>query len=132
MSIKHPDFATALAAIREGDAVLWEIGDAVLVECGGSGVVGSQCRLREASAEIAASGLTLPHPLRILRDVAENFPPDRRHADVSWAEHRAASMPWALDAIVAATAAGEDPVAAVEAARDALLGDDRPWEDPSW
>jgi hypothetical protein len=89
-----------IKAIREHDNTLWDIGDALLGECGPD----SRDNLVAVAAEIEAR---LPHMERYsvqrlakLRDTAHAFPKETRRAGFSWQIHAAAGSPEMLEQIL--------------------------------
>jgi hypothetical protein len=105
MTTKYDRTSTAIA---ERDRSLWEIGDALLAECGPPSEDGrdngSYEMLKAAAAELEhmkIEGYTVGR-LFNLRKMAHNFPAARRASGVSWAAHRSAGSLEMLEAIVKA------------------------------
>jgi hypothetical protein len=100
------NIAPIVAAAQERERSLWEIGDALLEECGPPSEDGrdngSREKLEEAAAEIEQLNIEGYSAGRLynLRKVAHNFPPDRRVPGVSWDAHRLAGSPEMLEAII--------------------------------
>jgi len=91
-------FPGVLDAIREADQTNWELGDALLAECGPHD---GERGLKEAAKELAehsSAELSVPKLAR-LRRVAEAFPPNRRYP-LPWKLHEAARSPRFLDLVV--------------------------------
>lgn len=83
----------------ERERSLWVLADAILAETDKSrnGPHG----LKACAAELAQHGHSYtPRELRRFRQVAESFPAERRHSDVSFSVHVAAKNPDMLDVIV--------------------------------
>jgi hypothetical protein len=90
-------FEAARNAALRREAGLWAIGDALLEECGPTGIT----KHREAQAELEENGFTYElRSLRRYRDTSLAFPPERRRADLGHAFHAAAGDPALLDEIV--------------------------------
>jgi hypothetical protein len=109
------DFKKTIAAVQKRERCNWEIGDALIDECGPPsehGVQdGSHAALKAAAAAIEAAkveGYTANYLAR-LRIVSFNFPKRvRRPNSLSWEVHASAGTPEMLDVIV--EAAGKKPV----------------------
>lgn len=107
-------FPKTIAAVQKREKSLWEIGDALVAECGrpneSSANDGSYERLEAAAAEINGlhiEGYSIDY-LRKVRLCAYTFSPGRRHPGVSFSAHQEAKTPDRLDAIIGA--AGSKPV----------------------
>ena len=94
-----------LTAVKEGETSLWELGDALVAECGPPGDNDS---LRSASAYLLETGgyeYDVPY-LSALRRTAYAFQPSDRRREFSWSIHRAAGTPEMLAAIIAGAPVG--------------------------
>jgi hypothetical protein len=94
-----------LAAVRDLDSSNWEIGDALLAECGPPG---NNEILRKASAYLLEEGGVEYDVERLseLRRVAYAFPVSERRAEYCWVIHREAGSPEMLAWIIAGTPKG--------------------------
>jgi hypothetical protein len=128
--IRNPaKFPRALAASQKGQCALWELGDAVLSECGvppEHGVNdGSRAALQACAEELLELGGVefTAHYLSKARQVAYNFPPESRVGLLAFAVHQVAGSPEKLKNIVEAVPEGQRiTVRVVEAAvREASL-----------
>jgi len=96
------DLSTVVVAVKELDASLWELGDALIEACGPrplDGSTGSHHRMQELVRELQELGLADDYPLhrlRTIRNVADDFPPHTRVPGVSWDVHRRAGSPQLL------------------------------------
>ena len=94
----------ALRVIKELEQFPWEIGDAVLAECGppAEGGVGDDTKMDEVLAELKRLNIEgySRHRLTKLWRTAHSFPPDKRRPGVSWEAHAAAGSPEMLEKIV--------------------------------
>jgi hypothetical protein len=101
-----PAFPRTLAAVKKGEHTCWEIGDALVDECGPPSTHGvrdnSYEKLRAAQKYLLENGYEygLNH-LADLRDVAFNFQTCARKSDLSFHVHRKARTPEMLEAIIA-------------------------------
>jgi hypothetical protein len=119
-------FPKTIAAVQRRDRCMWEIGEALLAECGPPSTNGkhdgSYAKLEAASQEIEhlkIEGYTVDYLAKI-REVAHKFPSRIRNPGVSWAAHRSSGSPAMLGAIL--KAAGSKPVtnAVVRSTRAAI------------
>lgn len=105
-------FPRTVAAAQKRDKCMWEIGDALLDECGIPSTSGKQDGSRkklelcaaELERELGASEYTTATLAR-LRDVSYAFPKGKggRRPSLSWTAHRDAGSPEELDEIVEAS-----------------------------
>jgi hypothetical protein len=105
-------FPLTLAAVKKGESSLWDIGDALIKECGPPSEHGrrngSLNKLEAASGYLRENGgydysvTTLSY----MRTTAFNFQIAERQSGLSFAVHRAARTPERLEAIIAGAAKG--------------------------
>lgn len=105
-------FPKTLAAVKSAEKNLWEIGDAVLAECGEpskDGVKnGSSEKISLAASVLSENGFDYSeNTLRIYRDTAFNFPPASRLAGISFAVHQETYNPETLKAVMSRLKPGE-------------------------
>lgn len=106
------EFPKTLAAARNAEKSQWNIGDAILEECGPPGEDnsnnGSWQKIEAASKALHLEGLEYAaNSLRIYRDVCYSFPLARRLASVSFSVHVEAGSPEMLNKIIAELEHGE-------------------------
>jgi hypothetical protein len=98
-------FPLTLAAYKKREMSQWDIGDALIDECGpASGRNGDSKdqRIKAAHKYIVAAGFDCEErTLYCLRQVATEFPLNSRRMEISWSAHRAAKTPERLNAIIA-------------------------------
>jgi len=104
------EFPNVVDAVRKRDGSLWEIGDALIKECGmppKSGVHdGSRERIKRAAKELTdlkIEGYGINTLVKI-RNIAANFPMGARRAPISWDAHASAGSPEMLAKILERTA----------------------------
>jgi hypothetical protein len=86
-----------LAAVRKSENSLWEIGDAIIAECGKDGP------LSDVSKYLAEQGYEYSTGyLGDIRNTAQNFRKSDREFDLAWGVYRVAGTPEVLRAVVAA------------------------------
>jgi flagellar biosynthesis GTPase FlhF len=108
----NTQFPRTLAAVKKGENSLWNIGDALIEECGPPSKLGIQNgdyqKLEKVSAYLAENGgyAYSTNRLSALRTVAYNFQNSERKFEYSWSVHQAAGNPATLNAIVAAAPKG--------------------------
>jgi hypothetical protein len=100
-------FPLTLAAVKRGETSLWDIGDALIKECGPPGEQGakngSYDRVGAAQGYLAQQGYELSVSyLRMLRKTAFDFPKGRRQPLHSFSVHTAAGTPERLAALIKA------------------------------
>jgi hypothetical protein len=94
----------------------WDLGDALIAECGAPGDngvrTGAYKLLKQAASVLKKEGLSYHFDhLRDLRQVAHQFPAgDRSPAEASWTVHRAAGSPDKLRKIIDAAKAANKPL----------------------
>jgi hypothetical protein len=96
----------AIEAIRKWETSLWEIGDALVAECGPPSKRGNE-RVKAAQAFLLQEGF--PYKLsylRSLRNVAYRFQTSQRMSGIAWGVHRTAGTPEMLHAIINGTPEG--------------------------
>jgi hypothetical protein len=105
-------FPLTLAAVKKGESSLWDIGDALIKECGPpskNGIKdGGSSRLGAASEYLRENG-GYDYGVSALKDIritAFNFRPLARDPGLSFAVHRLARTPERLQAIIAGAAKG--------------------------
>ena len=104
--MKRLNFSTVIAIAAKGFKAMtrtqWEIGDELLRVIGAPARdAGSSARFEQCSEDLLEHGLEYePATLRTLRDVAFNFPVNRRYPALSFGVHADADTPDTLDAIV--------------------------------
>lgn len=102
-------FPLTISAVQKRDRSLWEIGDALVAECGapseGGANDGSWELMQAVAAEIESiriEGYSVKF-LQKLRHAANEFPPTARRATASWSAHHDAGSREMFDAIVKAS-----------------------------
>ena len=119
-------FPRTIAAVQKRDRSLWEIGDALLAECGKPsehGVNdGSYAKLGQAAAEIEALKIAdySVKTLSRLRYIAFTFPRTSRKEVLSWQAHEVAGSPEMLDAVVKVSGKQKVAVQVVRETRKAI------------
>ncbi len=99
-------FPRTIAAVQKRDRCMWEIGDALLAECGRPSVDGvkdgSWEKLELAVNAIEAAKVTdyTVKTLSKIRSIAFAFSKDARRASLSWSAHADAGSPEMLSAVV--------------------------------
>ena len=105
--IPLPAFPRTLAAVKKGEKSLWDIGDALLDECGPPSDHGGdhkENKLEAARLYLLAKGYDYSRPgLSNLRRIAYRFPSSTRNSEIAWSAHAAAGTPERLQAIIACT-----------------------------
>jgi len=91
-----------LVTVRDYDATLWGIGDALVAECGPpDNTKAVRALIAECAQELADHGCEIDRQqLARFHKVAQSFPKSARRPTLSWAVHAAAGSPDMLDAIV--------------------------------
>jgi hypothetical protein len=104
---KLESFPLTLAAVKKGEKSLWDIGDALLDECGPPDAHGGdhkEQKLEAARLYLLANGYDYSRPgLSNLRRIAYRFPSSARNSEIAWSAHAAAGTPERLNAIIAST-----------------------------
>jgi hypothetical protein len=119
------EFPQLLAIVVRRDKSQWEIGDQLIKDCGPVGEWpyrdGSRSKVEQAANYLLGNG----HDYSVItlaqyREIASDFPSNRRHKHLAWSTHLAAGSADVLDAIVAGSKGkrfGPEYVRAVRAAQ---------------
>lgn len=103
MNMNDEKFPLTLAAVKKGETSLWDIGDALIKECGS----GNE-KLRAASQYLLDNGgyEYSQSYLFSLQLTAFNFPKNARKPGIAFATHRVAGSPKVLEALIKGTPSG--------------------------
>jgi len=105
------DYKETLHTLQNRDKVLWDLGDALVAECGApdptTASYAGPGRLRAAWHYLQENGYDYSiEELSKLRRVAYVFKPSTRRSDISWELHAEAGRPEMLKAIIGSVPKG--------------------------